>query len=270
MGVSEWDDVSRNKWSRYDLELSPQGHIHRVFDMFSRPAHNVFLVLHKLTIFGTLVYRHEMMWHVYSYSRFDVDLWRQGQIYILSCLHVRNFCQLWQCHTIFGTWVYHHERMCQVNSWFCIDTTLIFDHKVKGFMTLLCVQASDFWSFDIVLCLAHECITMVRCVAYIHELCMTLVFDLNIKIIFSTWIWVWLNVFSLWYRHAKFCHMGVWPWDNMFCTFFNLVWPWPLTNIWVTGISKSKFTMMRIIIKEYMYRFSFILRDNIYKSVLIK
>ena len=42
------------------------------------------------------------------------------------------------------------------------DTTLIFDLKVKfiGFMTWLCVQASAFFSFDIViLCLARECIT---------------------------------------------------------------------------------------------------------------
>ena len=67
------------------------------------------------------------------------------------------------------------------------DTTLTFDLKVKfiGFMTWLCVRASAFLSFDIViLCLAHECITMVRCVAYIHELCMTLTFDLDIKLIF--------------------------------------------------------------------------------------
>ena len=64
------------------------------------------------------------------------------------------------------------------------DTTLTFDLKVKfiGFMTWLCVKASVFLCFDIViLCLACECITMVGCVAYIYELCMTLTFDLNIK-----------------------------------------------------------------------------------------
>ena len=37
----------------------------------------------------------------------------------------------------------------------------------------------------VILCLACECNTMVLYVAYIHELCMTLTFDLNIKIIFS-------------------------------------------------------------------------------------
>ena len=82
-------------------------------------------------------------------------------------------------------------------------------------MTWLCVQASAFLSFVIViLCLASVCITMVRCVAYIHELCMTLAFDLNIKIIFSPWIWDWQDVFTLWHRHTKFWHMGVSPWDN--------------------------------------------------------
>ena len=44
------------------------------------------------------------------------------------------------------------------------------------------VQVSAFLSFDIViLCLALKCITMVPCVAYIHEICMTLNFDINIK-----------------------------------------------------------------------------------------
>ena len=65
------------------------------------------------------------------------------------------------------------------------DTTLNFDLNVKfiGFMTWLRVQASAFLSFDIViLCLARECITMVRCVAYIHELCTILTFDININI----------------------------------------------------------------------------------------
>ena len=96
--------------------------------------------------------------------------------------------------------VYHHERSVK----YIHDP----DIKVKfiGFMTWLCVQASAFLSFDIViLCLAHECITMVLCVAYIHELCMTLTFDLNIKIIFSPWIWVWQNVFALWQILAYGC-----------------------------------------------------------------
>ena len=76
---------------------------------------------------------------------------------------------------------------------------------------------------------------MVRCVAYIQELCMTLTFDLNIKIIISPWIWVFQDVFALWHRHTKFWHMIVSPCDNMLCTFLTLVWPWPLTYMWVAG-----------------------------------
>ena len=75
-----------------------------------------------------------------------------------------------------------------------------------------------FLSFDkVILCLARECITIVRCVAYIYEFFMTLTFYLNIKIIFSPWIWVWQDVFALWHRHTKFWHMGISPWDSMFC-----------------------------------------------------
>ena len=53
------------------------------------------------------------------------------------------------------------------------DTTLTFDLNVKfmGFMIWFCVKSSAILSFDIfILCLACERITMVRCVAYIHEL----------------------------------------------------------------------------------------------------
>ena len=71
---------------------------------------------------------------------------------------------------------------------------------------------------------------------------MTLTFDLNIKVIFSQWIWVWQDVFALWHRHTKFLHMCVSPWDNMFCTFLTVVWPWPLTYIWVVGVSLVSFT----------------------------
>ena len=102
-------------------------------------------------------------------------------------------------------------------------------------MTCLCVEVSDFWSFDIVIiCLARECITMVRCVAYIHELHKTLTCDLFIKIIFSPWIWVKMSLLQIWY-------MGVSLWDNMLCTFLTIVWPWPLTYIWVAREFKGTF-----------------------------
>ena len=70
---------------------------------------------------------------------------------------------------------------------------------------------------------------------------MSLTFDLNIKIIFSPWIWVWQNVFALLHRHTKFWHMGVSPWDNMLCTFLTLVWPWSLIYMRVAGGILSEF-----------------------------
>ena len=89
---------------------------------------------------------------------------------------------------------------------------------------------------------------MVRCVTYSHELCMTLTFELNIKIIFSHWIWIWQDVFALWHWHTKFLHMGVSPWDM--CTFLTLVWIWPLTYMWVAGGSLVSFTH-----SFYLYKF---------------
>ena len=46
----------------------------------SCPAHNFFMVWHWLTIFGTWMYHHQTMCQVHSWSRFNVDLWPQGQI----------------------------------------------------------------------------------------------------------------------------------------------------------------------------------------------
>ena len=132
-----------------------------------------------------------------------------------------SFCYVFMSD--FGTGVYHHDRMCQEQSWSWYKLT--FDLKVKFivFMTLLCVQASAFLSFDIViLYLARECITMVRCVVYIHKLCMTLTSDLNMKIISSPWIWDWQDVFALSHRYTKFWHMGASPEDNMLYTFLTL------------------------------------------------
>ena len=129
--------------------------------------------------------------------------------------------------------------MCQVHSWSWYDLELWLQGQIyRVYDMTLCSGLSFFLSFDIIiLCFALECITMVWCVACIHELCMTLTFDLNIKNIFSPWVWVWENVFALRHRHTKFWHMDVSPWDNMLCTFLTLVWLWPLNYMWVTGVT---------------------------------
>ena len=133
-----------------------------------------------------------------------------------------NFCSLWHWHTIFGIWVYHHERICQVHSRSWYDLELWPQGQNYRVYDMALCSSLSFFSFDIVmLFFTRECITMVRCVAYIHELCMTLTFDLKIKIIFSQWIWIWQDVFALWHRHTRFLHMDVSPWDNMLWTFHS-------------------------------------------------
>ena len=66
------------------------------------------------------------------------------------------------------------------------DTTLKFDLKVNfiGFLTCFCVRPITFVWFDIGLpYLAHWCITMRRCVAYIHDPDTTLNFYIKVKFI---------------------------------------------------------------------------------------
>ena len=140
-----------HSWSRYEIELWPQGQIYRVFDMFTCPAHNYFLIWHWQTIFGTWVYPHEKMWHVHSCSPFDVDLLPQDQIYrLLSCLHVQPVTSVsFDIGIPYLAYGSITMRGCMI----LIRQTLTFDLKVKfiGFMTWLCVQASPFLSFGIVI-----------------------------------------------------------------------------------------------------------------------
>ena len=95
-----------------------------------------------------------------------------------------------------------------------------FDLHVKfiGVLTWLCVRATTFLSFDKVIpYLVHQCITMVRCVTYIQNLCMTLTFGLNIKIIFSPWMYLFVvfRFLLIWryqhYRCMKDCNCKFWP-----------------------------------------------------------
>ena len=93
---------------------------------------------------------HKKMWHVYSCSRFDIDLWRQGQIYRLLSFHVTSVSFdigiLYLAHgsiTKKGCVKYIHDP----------DTTLTFE--IYRFMTWLCVQAPTFLSFDIDIIVWH-------------------------------------------------------------------------------------------------------------------
>ena len=79
-------------------------------------------------------------------------------------------------------------------------------------------------SFDIViLCLARECITMVR---------------RSRTFMTSVWLWPltsisklyfhWQNVVALWHRHTKFWHIRASLWDNMYV----YSWPWYDLDLW--------------------------------------
>ena len=148
---------SIHSWFRYELELWPKGQIYRVFDMFSCPAHNLFLIWHWLTIFGTCVYHHEKMWrvhpcswfdvqastflsfdipgshtllctwvyhhgmmyHIDSRTQYDLDLWPQYQnLYFHHGFESGKMFLFFDKGILnFGTWVYHHETICCVHSW---------------------------------------------------------------------------------------------------------------------------------------------------------
>ena len=77
------------------------------------------------------------------------------------------------CITMRGCVVYIHDP----------DMMLTLDVKVKfiGFLTCQCVWLVNSVCFDIGLpYLAHECINTRQHVVYIHDLCMTLTFDLYV------------------------------------------------------------------------------------------
>ena len=166
------------------------------------------------------------MCRLHSRYRFDIDFRPQGQIYrFLLCFRVRPLTSV--CFDIGIPFWAHGSITMRTCIAYIYDpvTTLTIDLKVKfiGFMTWLCVQASAFLSFDkVILCLARGCITMVRCFAYIHELYMTLTFDLNINILFSHEFESGKNIFARWHRRTKFWHMRLSPSDYMLCKEVNV------------------------------------------------
>ena len=87
------------------------------------------------------------------------------------------------------------------------DMMLNLDLKVKfiRFMTWLCVWATNLLSLHIVI--LYDCITMVQCFVYIHELSMTLTIGLNIKIVFSSWSWDWQDHLCSLTQTYQFWHM---------------------------------------------------------------
>ena len=132
----------------------------------------------------------------------------------------------WHWRIIFCIWVYLHETVCKVHSWSRYDVEFWPPCHVWFGLS----SDRSFLSFDIVIpYLSHDCITMVRCVIYIQNLCMTLTFGLNIKILFSRWICVWE-------RSSLLFDIRTWAYNyETKCTgtFMTPVWPWPLNYEWV-------------------------------------
>ena len=141
-----------------------------------------------------------------------------------------TFFLVWHWLTIFGVLVYHHETMCRVHSWSQYDVYLWPQCRIyRVYDMALCKSHSFFvlWHSHAMLSTCHECFPMVRCVTYIHDLYMTLTFDL-IKILHLPGIWAWQD--RLAYRYIT---MG-----QIFCTFLTFVWPWPLTYMWMVILSE--------------------------------
>ena len=142
------------------------------------------------------------------------------------------------------------------------NTTFTSDPKVTfiGFLTWVCVWATGILFSDIPVVipyLAPECITVGQCVTYIHDLCMTLTFGLNIKFyIFTMNLCLGKIVFALKCRHTKF-FTWVHHHDTTCCVYPWPVWPWPLTYKWMAGLSLLSFTHSFIMFMFYFnYNFS--------------
>ena len=95
-----------------------------------------------------------------------------------------NFFLVWHWLTIFGTWISHHATMCRVHSWSRYELELWPQGQIYRVFDMFSIQPKAFSWFDIGSpYLAHGCITIRQCVAYIHVPDSMLTFDLKVKFI---------------------------------------------------------------------------------------
>ena len=169
----------------------------------------------------TWLYHHKMMCHVHSWSRFDVNLWLQCHVFmsdmkVLLALILAYYIK----HMGFWPW-----KMCQVHSWSWYDLERWPKGQIYRVNDMALCSGLSFFSFDVVILCLAECITMVQCVAYIHELCMNLTFGLNIQIIFSHGFEsgkmsllfdIGIPNFGIWvYHHETTCCVHSWPYYDL-------------------------------------------------------
>ena len=166
-----------HSWSRYDLELWPQGQIYRVYDMALCSGLSFFVLWHSHTLFGTWVYHHGTMCRVHSWNLYD--LWPQYQYYIftMDLSLARCLCSLTLEYQILA---YECITMKQQNMYILdLSMNLTFDLYVGGGGIL-----SDFYSQFL------SCLTSL----------IFLFIFLNILVILHKWIyfkcfWRWSMIF---------------------------------------------------------------------------
>ena len=155
--------------------------------MFSCPTHHIFMDWHWLTIFGTWVFHHETKCRVHSWSRINLELSPQGQIYrvfdmffvppiIIFCFDIGYPYLAHGSITIRRCDTYIHVPDFDVDLW--------PQGKIHRLLSCLHVRPVTSVSFDIrISYLSHGSITMRGCVEYIHDPDTTLTFDFKVKFI---------------------------------------------------------------------------------------
>ena len=82
-------------WSWYDIDHWPQGQINRFYDMVLCSGLSFFVLQHSHTLICTRVYHHGTMFHIHSWTLYDLDLWPQYQSYFTMDLSLaRCLCSL--------------------------------------------------------------------------------------------------------------------------------------------------------------------------------
>ena len=181
------------------------------------------------------------MCHLHSWSGFDLDLWPQGQIWLFYlCLFVQPINSV--CFDIGIPYLAHGSitmRGCvaYIND---PDRALTFDLKVQfiEFMTWLCVWATALLSFEkVILCLEWE-VYHHGTMCWVHSLPL---YDLNLWPQFQNYI-ITINLslaksFLLFDIGIPNSGKWVYYFETTCCVNSSFVWPWPLTYIWMTGVS---------------------------------
>ena len=162
--------------------------------------HNFFIVWHSLIISGTWVYNHKTMCRVHSWSRYDLELWPQSQIYRVFDIFLCPFHNDFLFDIGLPDLAHGSITMRRYDKYIHVpDLMLTSDFKVKfiGLLSCFHVRPVTSVSFHIGIPFsAHGSITVRECVKYIHDPNTTLTFNLKDKFIgFMAWLCVLASAF---------------------------------------------------------------------------